>query len=102
MSRYTTRIELSGEADEVAYELLEKQMRLMNFTTTITDGFGQNYRLPPGEYNLEANNEDVDLVLNRAKKAALSVKQEMGLSKDASILVTESAHREWVNLDSVG
>lgn len=101
MSRYTTRIELSQEADEVAYELLEKQMKLMNFSTTITDGFGQNYKLPPGEYNLEAN-EDVDLVLNRAKKAALAVKQEMGLSKEASILVTESNHREWVNLDAVG
>jgi hypothetical protein len=101
MSRYTTRIDLSAEADEVAYELLEKEMKLMNFVTTITDGFGQNYQLPPGEYNIETN-EDVDLVLNRAKKAATAVKQEMGLSKEASILVTESAHREWVNLDAVG
>lgn len=101
MSRYTTRIELSAEADEVAYELLEKEMKLMNFVTTITDGFGQNYQLPPGEYNIETN-VDVDLVLNRAKKAAIAVKQEMALSKEASILVTESAHREWVKLDAVG
>lgn len=99
MSRYTTRIELyQGEFTD--YELLDQEMKKMKFSTTIKDGFGHEYQLPAGEYNIETE-DDVELVLAKAKKAASNVRKETNLLRDASILVTESVHREWVNLNAV-
>lgn len=99
MPRYTTRIELyQGEITD--YELLDQEMKKMKFSTTIKDGFGHEYQLPIGEYNIETE-EDAELVIIKAKKAASIVKEEMNLLREASILVSESIHREWVNLNAV-
>jgi hypothetical protein len=94
MARFTTRVQLNGEASWSDYDSLHSAMRKKNFTQTITSGDGIEYHLPHAEYNRETN-LDLTQVLASAKEAAASVWD------DFSILVTESNGRRWHNLAKV-
>jgi hypothetical protein len=94
MARFTTRVQLNGEASWEDYDNLHVAMRNRNFAQTITSGEGVEYHLPHAEYNRDAS-LTIDQVLNSAKEAAASVWD------DFSILVTESNGRKWHNLAKV-
>jgi hypothetical protein len=94
MARFTTRVQLNGNATWEHYEKLHSAMKANGFSQTITDTAGAEYSLPHAEYNRDAELTRDD-VLKSAKQAA-------GLIwNDFSILVTESAGRTWENLKKI-
>lgn len=90
MAKFTTRVELH-DADDDDYDELHKSMAAKGFIRTITSDDGDTYRLPPAEYNREAN-VSRNQVLEDAKIAAART------GRDYAVLVTESAGRTWLNL----
>ncbi len=93
MTNFTTRIELHG-ADDDAYEALHDAMTEVGFVRWIQDQDGNKLRLPTAEYNLSGATLTRQQVLQRAKRAADSVKPDPA----PWILVTESAGRTWSGL----
>jgi hypothetical protein len=90
MARFTTRVELHGNAVGETYEQLHEAMARRGFTRTITnDSTGTTYRLPSAEYNLDANLTK-EQVLELARTSATEVWTEF------DVLVTKSAGRTWI------
>jgi hypothetical protein len=93
MTNFTTRVELH-DADEDNYEELHDAMKAEGFVRWIKDQDGNKLRLPTAEYNLPDATLNRQQVLQRAKRAADSVKP----NPTPWILVTESAGRTWSGL----
>ena len=93
MTNFITRVELHG-ADEDDYEALHEEMRAEGFVRWIQDQDGNKLRLPTAEYNLPGATFTRKQVLQRAQRAANSVKPNPA----PWVLVTESAGRTWSGL----
>jgi hypothetical protein len=93
MSRYTTRVELHAGTSE-DYETLHAAMEGKGFSRTITASDGVAYYLPTAEYNYDGTLTR-DEVFEAAKRAAAQT------GNSYAVLVTESAGRSWVGLQSV-
>lgn len=91
MPRFTTRVELH-RANNDDYEALHEAMEDEGFSRTISNSDGTAYHLPTAEYNRSA-----DLTRDQILAAAERAAKKTG--RKASILVTESAGRNWCGLD---
>jgi hypothetical protein len=89
---FTVRVELHG-ADEEDYASLHEAMEKQGFVRWVKGKNGKK-RLPTAEYNMLDVDLDCDEVLDRAKKAANSVKP----NPMPWIVVTQSAYRMWWGL----
>src|SRR4051812_43865781 len=96
MARFTTRVELHevSSNQKPDYEKLHEEMAKQKFTRTITTDKNTKVQMPEAEYNKEGS-YTLEQVLASAKVAAANV------TKDFSILVTESNGRTWHNLKEV-
>jgi hypothetical protein len=93
MPKFTVRVELHG-ASEAQYDELHEAMEAEGFVRWIKAA-GQKYQLPTAEYNLPGSTLTKYHVLNRARRAAQSVKP----TPTPWILVTKSAGRTWDGLE---
>ena len=91
MAKFTTRVELH-DADDSDYDELHKFMRAEGFIRTIEAG-GEQYRLPPAEYNRVA-----ELRCDDVRSAAVRAAKKTG--KTHAVLVTEGT-RCWIGLEEV-
>lgn len=93
MTSYTVRVELHN-ADGDDYESLHAAMENEGFVSWIVDSKGSKDRLPTAEYNFPDTDIERAEVLERAKRAANSVKPKPA----PWIIVTQSAGRTWSGL----
>jgi hypothetical protein len=92
MAQYTVRVELHY-ADNDDYETLHSEMENAGFSRLITSNDGITYHLPTAEYN-RSGSLTPEQVLASAKSAAAQTRRK------ASILVTKSESRKWLNLEA--
>jgi hypothetical protein len=90
MTKFTTRVELLN-ADSEDYDALHQEMENRGFSRTITNDEGEEYYLPPAEYNREGS-FTLDQTADAARAAAVAT------GKENRVLVTESNGRIWINL----
>ena len=88
MASFTVRVNLHNvnEHDSETHELLHREMAELGFIRTIKTRSGEEYQLPPGEFNF-VGKKSKKAVLGLAKSAA----HESG--KEYGILVTQSSNR---------
>lgn len=79
MAKFTTRVELYGNASWDDYERLHAAMKREGFYQTISyEGDPTEWHLPSAEYNRGAN-LTTEEILNSARKAAESVWTSVGI-----------------------
>ena len=91
MPRYTIRIELL-DAQSKQYDALYEHLNAVSITDRLTDADGNDYLMPPGEYNYEGL-DPLKTVLSTVRSAASKV------AKNYRVLITEAAGRTWFNLE---
>jgi hypothetical protein len=92
MSDYLTRIELHDTIWPDEYiSRLQPAMSREGFSKTITDEKGNVYELPIAEY-YKSTNEDVEQVIERAKKAASTTGKKFG------VIVGDCTNLKWSGL----
>ena len=93
MGRYSVRVELRGvEPEGAEYEKLHALMEAEGFSRVVRGDSGRAYRLPPGEYDLDAEHSK-ELVCVIARSAAEQVAPKF------SVLVTKMGSRVWFGLE---
>ncbi|WP_197458725.1 type V toxin-antitoxin system endoribonuclease antitoxin GhoS [Gluconobacter japonicus] len=93
MLLFTVRFELHNAQSE-DYDRLHEEMEKFHFKKTIKSNNGKIYELPTAEYNIIID-EKPEKILDNAYQAAINT------GKSASVLVTPSAGRYWINLPEV-
>ena len=95
MSDFLTRVELHDAKWPVDYDSrLHTAMAREGFSKTITDDKSIVYELPIGEY-YKSTSEDIEQVIERAKKAATTTGKKFG------VIVGDCTNLKWSGLTIV-